>query len=59
MGRYGTLVNKQALNGQEATLKEGDFLQFGHKSSFRSSSCCIQTIATVVGSVIVKRWIEV
>ena len=37
MGRYGTLVNKQELKGEEADLKEGDFLQFGHKSSFRCS----------------------
>ena len=41
MGRYGTLVNKQELKGGEADLKEGDFLQFGHKSSFRCSKECL------------------
>ena len=35
MSRYGTLVNKQDLKGREAELKEGDLLQFGHKSEFR------------------------
>ena len=33
--RYGTLVNKEELKGAETQLKEGDLLQFGHKSNFR------------------------
>lgn len=33
--RYGTLVNKVELKGAETHLQEGDFIQFGHKSSFR------------------------
>lgn len=37
MSRYGTLVNKRELKGAEAELKEGDMLQFGHKSIFRST----------------------
>lgn len=33
--RYGTLVNREELKGAEKHLKEGDLLQFGHKSNFR------------------------
>ena len=33
--RYGTLVNRVELTGAETYLKEGDLLQFGHKSTFR------------------------
>ena len=33
--RYGTLVNREELKGAETHLKEGDLLQFGHKSNFR------------------------
>ncbi len=44
MSRYGTLVNKQDLKGGEEELKEGDHLQFGHKSSFRYSSCTVRNM---------------
>ena len=33
--RYGTLINKKELNGGLQELREGDVLQFGHKSVFR------------------------
>ena len=43
--RYGTLVNKEELKGAESHLKEGDLLQFGHKSNFRLAEAFSSTQA--------------